>query len=435
MEQMGTECTCSNAKSNFFASRSNPSGLRSRFRTSARPSRPSPCSVECQPFFNRRQTGTLLIATFSSVAQLPSPEASVALSLEEITPSVDSSPPKLSKHEKKVVDIFAGTNPSVVNVYDVSIKGRPVASTGLALEPEGNGSGFVIDENNHIVTNYHVLQNILDGKSGVEVGRKAKVAVVYVLQPDGTQRMCDGLLVGVDRERDLAVLQVDSSSGSLKPLPLGSSAALRIGEPVIAIGNPFGFEHTLTTGIVSALGRGFSSQTGSVIGGGIQTDAALNPGNSGGPLLNLNGQVVGVNSAIFTNTGQNTGIGFAIPVETVQRVVPQLIKFGKVQRANLGLTPAPDPVTRSLNVSEGVLIQTIDPDGPAAKAGLQATRRGLTGIMTGDVIVGLKSRKIKNAYDLSTVLDTCEVDERVEITAIRDGQLIKVNAVLRADGT
>lgn len=205
----------------------------------------------------------------------------------------------------------------------------------------------------------------------------------------------------------------------LRALPLGDSSSLRIGQSVICIGNPFGFAHTLTIGVVSALGRGFQSNTGSTIGGGIQTDCALNPGNSGGPMLDFSGRVVGVSTAIFTNTGTSAGVGFALPAATVAKVVPQLIANGRVVRAALGVLPATDPIARALNVSQGVLIQSLDPRGPAAKAGLLATRRGMGGVLAGDVIVRLGQGPIRSTFDLSAALDDLEVGEDVEVEVIR----------------
>jgi S1-C subfamily serine protease len=283
-------------------------------------------------------------------------------------------------------------------------------------QPEGNGTGWAWDDH-HIITNWHVLKGALGG--GKPPVRGSKVALVFVLGPDGVQRAVDGIFVGADRSRDLAVLRVEGAP-PLPPLPLGDSSSLRVGQAVLAIGNPFGFEHTLTTGVVSALGRGFESQAGSVVGGGIQTDAAINPGCSGGPLLDLAGRVVGVNSAIFTPTGTSVGVGFAIPASTVARVVPALIEIGFVARATLGVRIAPDPVARSLGATQGAMIQSVDSGSPAAAAGLLPARRGLGGLVAGDVIVGIgKGKKVRNAYDLAAVLDGLAPGEAVEVRVLR----------------
>lgn len=236
---------------------------------------------------------------------------------------------------------------------------------------------------------------------------------------DGLQQAFDGFLVGTDRSRDLAVLRVNAPADMLHPLPLGDSSSLRVGQTVLALGNPFGFEHTLTVGVVSALGRGFTSQTGSTIAGGIQVDAALNPGNSGGPLLDLSGRVVGVSTAIYTGTGASVGVGFALPANTAARVVPQLVATGRVARASLGVQPAPDPTARAFKVSDGVLIQTVEPDSAAARAGLLATRRGLGGIVAGDVIVGVGGRRVRGAFDLAQILDEAAAGDTVAVEVLR----------------
>ncbi|PSC76877.1 protease Do-like chloroplastic isoform X1 [Micractinium conductrix] len=362
---------------------------------------------------------------------------SAALTLEDVTPAV-APPQALTARESAIADIYDRTAPSIANVYDVTLRMVSQAGGPQAVEqPEGNGSGFVWDTDGNVVTNYHVLASVLGGAAG-KVAPGAKVARVLLLNGEGVQQAYDGFLVGADKARDLAVLKVNAPASLLRPLRLEDSAAVRVGQACIAIGNPFGFERTLTTGVVSALGRGFESQTGSTIGGGIQTDAAVNPGNSGGPLLDLSGSVIGVNTAIFTNTGASSGLSFAIPSNTVRRVVPQLIAFGAVQRASLGFTPAPDPIARAFKISEGVLIQTADPKGPAAAAGLLSTRRGLGGIVAGDVIVSVGGRPVRSLFDLSTILDEAEVGQEVEVRALRgvDGgtaQEVAVRATLVAE--
>lgn len=303
-------------------------------------------------------------------------------------------------------------------MYDVTLRMLPVGGPQAVEQPEGNGTAFVWDAEGHLVTNYHVLANVLGGAAG-KVLPGGAVARVLLLNEEGLQQAFDGYLVGADKARDLAVLKVKAPASLLRPVSLGDSAAVRVGQSCLAIGNPFGFERTLTTGVVSALGRGFQSQTGSTIGGGIQTDAAVNPGNSGGPLLDLSGAVIGVNTAIFTNTGTSAGLSFAIPINTVRRIVPQLIAFGSVQRASLGFQPAADPVARSFKVSEGVMIQTSDPKGAAAQAGLLPTRRGLGGVVAGDVIVAIGGKPVRSLFDLSQILDEATVGEEVEVRALR----------------
>jgi len=429
--------------------------------------------------YDRRSFISLLATIQACIFNRPAE----AVLIQDVTPAV-APPAQLTSREQQIVDIFDRCNPSVVNIYDSTLSGRLNSGPTGVEQPEGNGSGFIFDTSGHVVTNYHVLTNSLRGATGGTLKSMTKVATVYLLgmmllkllnftaigmhdvsrqrrpvtsktdscprfprrasnpftDVDGYQRAFDGMLVGADKSRDLVVLKVEAPSSMLCPLPLGNSNSLRIGQTVICIGNPFGFDHTLTVGVVSALDRGFQSQTGSTIGGGIQTDAALNPGNSGGPLLDLSGRVIGINTAIFTNTGTSAGVGFAIPVSIVSKVVPQLIQDGNVVRASLGVHPAPEPVAHALNVTQGVLIQSMEPNGPAAQAGLLATRRGLTGVIAGDVIVRVGQSRIRNVFDLSLVLDEAQVGDVVEVEIVRgvggeesSSQKLRVNATLTAE--
>lgn len=403
-------------------------------RAEATPQEPS------TPQITRRNC--LLLASLPAVASIPNfvtPSAAIAapISLDEVTPPVAPAAP-LTSREQAVVDVFERSNPGVVTVFDSTLPGRvPTGPAGIE-QAEGNGSGFVWDSAGHIVTNYHVLGNALSGAAG-KLGPNARIATVLLLNADGYQQAFDGYLVGADKARDLAVVKINAPEGMLRPLPLGDAASLRIGQTVMAIGAPFGFEHSLALGVVSALGRGFQSQTGSTIGGGIQTDAAINPGNSGGPLIDLSGRVVGISTAIFTNTGTSVGLGFALPIEAAAKVVPQLISAGKVTRPSLGVTPATDPVARALKVTDGVMIQTLEPNGPAAGAGLLATRRGLGGVVAGDVIVRVGQRKIRNVFDLSAAMDAAEVGDSVEVEVLRgigqgtELQSVTVTIVLKAE--
>ena len=251
--------------------------------------------------FNRRSC--LLLASIPAISTLPSllaprPATAAPITVEEVTPPVAPAGP-LTPREQAVVDVFDRVNPGVVTIFDSTVPARVPAGPSSIEQAEGNGSGFVWDTEGHIVTNYHVLGNALSGAAG-KLGPSAKIATVFLLNSDGYQQAFDGYLVGADKARDLAVVKVNAPKSILRPIPVGNASSLRIGQTVLAIGAPFGFEHSLALGVVSALGRGFQSQTGSTIGGGIQTDAAINPGNSGGPLLDLSGSVVGISTAIFT---------------------------------------------------------------------------------------------------------------------------------------
>eukprot|EP01018_Ginkgo_biloba_P038633 Gb_21206 [translate_table: standard] len=258
-----------------------------------------------------------------------------AVTIEEVTPPVATSG-KLFSSEERTVELFERNTYSVVNIFDVTLRPQ-LNMTGAVEVPEGNGSGVVWDGLGHIVTNYHVIGNSLSKNPS----RAQVVARVSILAFDGVQKNFEGTLVGADRMKDLAVLKVDAPTELLRPIRVGQSSKLRVGQRCLAIGNPFGFDHTLTVGVLSGLNREIFSQTGVTISGGIQTDAAINPGNSGGPLLDSKGNLIGINTAIFTQTGTSAGVGFAIPADIVLKIVPQLIQSGKVisDGAHIGTTP------------------------------------------------------------------------------------------------
>ncbi len=268
--------------------------------------------------------------------------------------------------------------------------------------PRGSGSGFVWDSLGHIVTNYHVIQDA------------SSIRVTLSDQSTWAAR-----LVGAAPEKDVAVLQIDSSHEHLLPLPLGRSADLRVGQKVLAIGNPFGLDQTLTTGIISALGREIESVARIPIRDVIQTDAAINPGNSGGPLLDSAGRLIGINTAIYSPSGTFAGIGFAIPVDAVNWVVPDLIAYGRVQRPTLGVELASLQVTRRLGL-EGALILNVEPGSPAEQQGLRPTSRDQRGrIDIGDVITRIEDTPIRSAVDLILALEWRKPGDEVELTVVR----------------
>ncbi|CAL8469139.1 g8680 [Coccomyxa elongata] len=330
----------------------------------------------------------------------------------------------LVNREQAVIDVFEQSTRSVVNVFDVTLQGsaRPVPQED---QPEGNGTGFVWDGDGNIVTNFHVLASALaaiprrPGGPPRPGGPRPVVAKVTLLGEDGYNQTYDAVLVGADRAKDLAVLRIAAPKEALRPARLGQSGQLRVGQQVLAIGNPFGFDHTLTTGVISGLGRQIQSQVGSSIGGAIQTDAAINPGNSGGPLLDSAGRVIGVNTAIFTASGTSAGVGFAIGIDTVRRVVPQLLQFGKVTRPALNIQVANEAVARQLKVTRGAMVQTLAPNSAAAKAGLLPTRRALSGIVAGDVITAVDSRPVTKPGDLALALDDYSVGDKIVLTVQR----------------
>jgi S1-C subfamily serine protease len=283
---------------------------------------------------------------------------------------------------------------------------------------EGAGSGFLIDTQGHILTNYHVVQ----GAQTIEVTL-------------GDQSRYKAKLIGEDSRNDIALIQIDSKGRKLTPLSLGDSQNLLVGQRVLAIGNPFGFQSTLTTGIVSSLGRTVQTSESTFIDQAIQTDAAINRGNSGGPLLNSHGEVIGINSAIYAPTGTTAGIGFAIPINTARRVAEDLITQGRVRRATLGvegraLWPG---LAEALNLSveQGILIERVNAGGPAAQAGIRGGNKsmlaGLQELRTGgDVLVAVDGKPITNQMDLNLLLNRARPGDTVKLTIIRDGKKMDV---------
>lgn len=302
--------------------------------------------------------------------------------------------------ELHTIRLFESSSKSVCYITTSSLR-RDWFSLNVTEIPSGSGSGFVWDENGHIITNYHVIKG----------ASKAMVALA-----DGSSY--EATLVGKAPEKDLAVLQIDAPKNLLQRIPLGASDNLRVGQQVFAIGNPFGLDQTLTTGIVSALNREINSVAGVPIRGVIQTDAAINPGNSGGPLLDSKGQLIGVNTAIYSPSGASAGIGFSIPVDVVRHVVPDLIKYGQVRRPTLAVE-----FTRPLRNVEGIAIYSTEKGGAADRAGLKGISRDASGaLVLGDILVAINGRPIKNANDLYLELERYEPGETVEIAHIRDGK-------------
>ena len=322
--------------------------------------------------------------------------------------STTEPPPRgvLPPTEQATVDLFEDARPSVV--YITTLTERRNLFTGVATEvPSGTGSGFVWDETGHVVTNLHVLQ----GATAAQV----------VLHDQSNHR---AELVGFSRGHDLAVLRIDAPADALLPLAIGRSDDLRVGQSIFAIGNPFGLSATLTTGIVSALGREIAAVGGGAIENAIQTDAAINPGNSGGPLLDSSGRLIGVNTAIYSPSGASAGIGFAVPVDTVRRVVPQIIESGEYTPPQLGIRVSADLnafVRTRLGIS-GVAILEVDPGTGAARAGLQGTSRAADGrLMLGDIVQAIDGDEVSGLGELQTVLDRYAPGDEVTVTILREG--------------
>jgi S1-C subfamily serine protease len=311
----------------------------------------------------------------------------------------------LLPEEQRAISIFEGARASVV--YITTLVSRTDFFTLKVFEiPQGTGSGFIWDEAGNLVTNFHVIyeaQNVQVTLSDRSVF-KAEV-------------------VGVAPDKDLAVLRIKAPREKLPPLGIGTSSDLKVGQSVYAIGNPFGLDQTLTTGIISALGREIESLTRRPIQGVIQTDAAINPGNSGGPLLDSAGRLIGVNTAIYSPSGAYAGVGFAVPIDTVSRIIPQLIAFGKVIQPGLGVQVVEDSVAKQVGIDEGVLILDVDRRGAAARAGMMPTRYDSEGnVVLGDIIVAIEGQSIKTSDDLYKALERYNVGDEVRVEVIRGGR-------------
>jgi len=332
-------------------------------------------------------------------------------------------PGPLSDDERNNIDIYQKYSQGVVNItstsvgYDVFLRAYPQS---------GMGSGAIIDNKGDIVTNYHVIRD---------------AELLEVTLPDKTKHKAK--VIGSDPNNDLAVIQIDVPRGGLTPIPLGTSKGLQVGQKVLAIGNPFGLDRTMTTGIISALGRSIQAENGRVINDIIQTDASINHGNSGGPLLNNQGEIIGINAAILSpNDTGNYGIGFAIPADTVRRITAELITTGYVRypwlgvRSVLALTDYPGLADAlRLNTDGGLLVQDIYPSSPAEKAGIrestQQVRLGFRPIeIGGDVILSIQGRTINTIQDIQNEIGRYKPGDKVTVTVLRNNRKIDVPVTL-----
>jgi S1-C subfamily serine protease len=321
---------------------------------------------------------------------------------------------ELFTDEKSTISLFKQASPSVVHITAITVQ-RDFFSLNLYQIPEGTGSGFVWDTTGNIITNFHVIQN-------------ADAAQVTLAD----QSAWKARRVGAAPDKDLAVLRIDAPANRLKAIPLGTSKDLQVGQRVFAIGNPFGLDQSLTTGVISALGREIESVTRRPIQGVIQTDAAINPGNSGGPLLDSAGRLIGVNTAIYSPSGASAGIGFAIPADTVNRIVPELIRYGKIIRPGLGIQIAEEQIAERLGVP-GVLVVDVVAGSAAAKAGIRPTRREASGsVRLGDVITAVDGRKTESPNELFLALEKYRVGDAVNVTLLRDGKTVQTKITLEA---
>ncbi len=309
---------------------------------------------------------------------------------------------ELAGDEQATIELFQQSSESVV--FITSLELARVNFNVLEI-PKGTGSGFLWDETGHVVTNFHVVE----GATRLRVARG--------------RTSWNAVLVGAAPSRDIAVLRISARTGDqFRPIPIGTSSDLLVGQKVFAIGNPFGLDQTLTTGVISGLGRRIEGQGGRTIDDVIQTDAAINPGNSGGPLLDSAGRLIGVNTAIYSPTGAYAGIGFAIPVDEVNKIVPELIRHGRVMRPGLGVTLVRDSWARSVGLPEGAIVVAVNPGSAAEETGLQGFGLDSRGAIRrlGDVIVALDQTPIDSRDKLLAVLEKYEVGDTVRLTVLRE---------------
>ena len=347
------------------------------------------------------------------------PKAQPAQDASPQTPSatptaVPPLPPSArTEDERNTIAVFRAAAPATVYVTQTRIVEDVWEGTAQEV-PAGSGSGFVWDDQGHVVTNFHVV----DGARSITV-------------TFSDQETLEARLVGVEPKKDIAVLEVRSAK-PLAPIRVAKGGQLEVGKKAIAIGNPFGLDHTLTTGVISALGRQVQGAGGVSIRDMIQTDAAINPGNSGGPLLDSTGQLIGMNTMIYSKSGASAGIGFAVPVTTIQRIVPQIIKTGRAEQVGLGLVADPiGKIERRVGM-RGVIVLQVPPGSPSARAGIRGLARTRRGLAMGDVIVAIDDKRIEDFDDLYTALDAHKPDDVVRVTLRRGEETVTVEVKLIA---
>jgi len=346
------------------------------------------------------------------VPALGDPGDSLPYTPREVTPAAPLLP-----EENHTIALFEKASPSVVYVNRIRSVQRSPFDRRITDVVEGTGSGFVWDDQGHIVTNFHVVAG----------GERFEVTLA-----DGSTREAD--VVGVSPDDDLAVLDIDEADLTLTPIPVGASAELRVGQSVYAIGNPFGLDHTLTTGVISALGRTITSMSGQVINNVIQTDAAINPGNSGGALLDSSGRLIGVNTAIHSPSGASAGIGFAVPVDIVNDVVPQLIRFGEKYAPVLsGVTFLDERIKRMNGISRGVVVLEVEAGSNAEAAGLRPVEpRPRRTFDLGDVILGVGETRVDSELDLQRALAAYKPGDEATLVVLRESEFVEVRVRLDA---
>jgi S1-C subfamily serine protease len=327
------------------------------------------------------------------------------------TPPAGISDPATSTDEQNNIEVYRTLSPGVVFIHSTSYARD---FFGFVEPQEGSGSGSILDQQGNILTNYHVIEGAQ--KLSVSMGGKKDYSAI---------------VVGGDPDTDLAVIRlIEKPAGGLTVVPMGDSDRLVVGQKVLAIGNPFGLDRTLTTGVISGLQRPLRARNNRLIEGAIQTDASINPGNSGGPLLDSHGRMIGINSQILSPSGSSAGVGFAVPVSIARRIVPQLVQNGRVRRPKLGINTRDIATLRNqidLPVDDGVLIYQVARGGGAATAGLRGVQQTEAGdVELGDIIVGINNDKVSNSDDLFRVLDKHQIGETVQVQIWRDGRRMSV---------
>ena len=336
---------------------------------------------------------------------------SLSFIISMVTTAFSGTFDRMLPDERNTIKLFQTASPKVVYVHRMTTVATR-AHEALLVVPSGSGSGIIWNAQGFVVTNFHVIKGA--DKFSVTIGKMTVPATV----------------VGAEPRKDLAVLRISSPKAlaalkSFVPFEIAPTQELLVGQKTIAIGNPFGFDHSLTTGVISALGRQVPGVGGVTIHDMIQTDASINPGNSGGPLLDSSGRLIGLNTVIYSQSGTSAGVGFAVPANDIARTVTQIVQHGRVKLAGIGIVPVDPKLAAHLGVAQGILIADILPNTPAAKAQLRATHRGYLGqIMLGDVIVGLNGHPISNYDALYNLLSNVAIGENVTLTVIRDGMRV-----------
>ena len=335
---------------------------------------------------------------------------------EEATPRTVTARGELAADERSTIELFEQARGSVVFITTRSLV-RDFWTRDVFSVPRGSGSGFIWDDAGHVVTNWHVVQNVSEATVKLADGRSYRAA-----------------LVGASPAHDIAVMRIGVGLGRPPPVPLGTSHDLKVGQKVFAIGNPFGLDWTLTTGIVSALDRSLAGDNGRTIEHLIQTDAAINPGNSGGPLLDSAGRLIGINTAIYSPSGASAGIGFAVPVDTVNRVVPQLIRDGQYLRPTLGIEvddSLNERLKRQLGVT-GVVVLRVAPGSAADRAGMLGATISRDGeVVPGDIILSIDENPVESVGKLLARLDQYQVGDTVRVTVSRNGTQLALDVTLQ----